>query len=50
MFDLNGCIKSADSMGDCGADSYQTCIFQCLIPISQKYSWRRHELPNGYGP
>ena len=32
-FDMNWCIKSADSMGDCGADSYQTCTFKCLIPM-----------------
>ena len=32
-FNINGCIKSADTMGDCGANSYQACTFKCLIPM-----------------
>ena len=33
MFNLNRRTESVDSMGDYTADSYETFIFQCLIPM-----------------
>ena len=43
-----------DSMGDCSADSYQTWIFQCLIPMDNHPKNSRHmhgcESPSGHGP
>ena len=52
MFNLSRHIESADYMGDCSADSYQTYIpvSHTNWPIYENFYRRGHESPSWYGP
>ena len=52
MFNRNRHTESADSMGNCHADSYQTFTVQCTIQMGDvsRYDSRGHGWHGVYGP
>ena len=52
MFDFNRRTNGLNCMGGCSAVSYETCIFNYLIPMGDlsKSHRRGHDLSCGYVP